>query len=371
MSERDCARRPSTEADGQGLSFPEDFSMDEENFASELRELFPLDREELPPHFAQTLCGDEWRSQVAPGYEAKITYRVFSELDLPRSPLVKGGIGRQRLGQIRSAFARPSRPLAAAISGLLVLMVFSVLLASPAFAAGLRILVGQTGVVQVQNYPKHVGTSHTSETAFKQGPPPPTYWVGNSYGNYRFFYSSQIPQQEWSEGPITELHYVYTKTPVGSGMLDIREFRLSPDVAAVLQVVQSGSATAVDVGNDPAVYVEGAWSGNSVLSRWVTGKRSEIILEHNGVIIWIVADPRDGMKQAQLIDVAKQLQFTPQLPQSHNSTVMQVIERQLDAASATANSGEVYAVLPSDVSPSTGIFSFVSMSPDPYRGHTP
>ena len=44
MSERDCAWRPSTDADGQGLSFPEDFSMDEENFASELRELFPLDR---------------------------------------------------------------------------------------------------------------------------------------------------------------------------------------------------------------------------------------------------------------------------------------------------------------------------------------
>src|SRR5215468_7597530 len=39
MSERDCVRRPSTEAEGLGLSFPDDFSLDEEDFASELREL--------------------------------------------------------------------------------------------------------------------------------------------------------------------------------------------------------------------------------------------------------------------------------------------------------------------------------------------
>lgn len=368
MSERDCARRPSTEADGPGLSFPDDFSVDEEDFASELRELFPLDQEELPPSYARILCGDEWRAQSTPAYEAKVTYRVFSQLDLPRSPLVVESRS-SRLNQIKRSLVRPSRPFAAAISTLLVLMVFSVLLASPAFAAGLRILAGQTGVVQVQGYPQHVETPKTSEAAFKPGPPPPTYWLGNSYNDFRFFYANEMPQQEWSEGPITQLHYALTKTPAGSGMLDIREFRVSPDVAAVLQVVQRGSATEVAVGKDPAVYVDGAWSGDSVLSNWITGQRSELIFQHNGVIVWIVADPRDGMNQAQLVDVASRLQFTSELPQPHNTSVMQVIERQLEATSGTAIAGEIYAVVPRDVSPSTGIFSFVRMSPDPLRGH--
>jgi hypothetical protein len=257
------------------------------------------------------------------------------------------------------------------MSTLLVLMVFSVLLASPAFATGLRILTGQTGVLQVQEYPKHIDTPPASEVGFQPGPPPPSYWLGKSYGDYRFFYANEIPQQEWSEGPITQLHYVLTTAPAGSGMLDIREFRVSPDVEAVLQVVQRGSATEVAVGNDPAVYVDGIWSGDSVLSTWVKGKRSELILEHNGVIIWIVADQRDGMKQTQLIDFASRLQFTSQLPQAHNTAVMQIIERQLEVTSVTAYANEFYAVVQSDASPSTGIFSFVRMSPDPLRGHIP
>jgi hypothetical protein len=344
--------------------------MDEEDFASELRELFPLDQEELPPSYTRILCGDEWRTHSTAAYEAKVTYRVFSQLDLPRTPLA-AEFHSSRLSQIKRSLARPSRPLAAAISTLLVLMVFSVLLASPAFAAGLRILAGQTGVVQVQSYPQHIVTPKANEVAFKPGPPPPTYWLGNSYGDYKFFYAGEMPQQEWSEGPITQLHYVLTKTPSGNGTLDIREFRVSSNVRAVLQVVQRGSASEVTVGRDPAVYVDGIWSGDSVLSIWVKGQRSELILEHNGVIIWIVADQRDRMKQAQLVDVARQLQFTSQLPQLHNTTVMQVIERQLEAASMTTYTNEFYSVVKSDTSPSTGIFSFVRMSPDPLRGHIP
>src|SRR5262249_28032198 len=127
----------------------------------------------------------------------------------------------------------------------------------------------------------------------------------------------------------------------------------------------------VAVGDEPAVYVDGAWNGDSIFSTWVTGKRSELILQHNGVIIWIVADQRDGMKQTQLIDAAGHLQFRADLPQTYSTAVMQVIERQLESAPVTASTNEFYAVLPRDVSPSTGIFSFVRMSPDPLRGHIP
>jgi len=364
MSERDCARRPSTEAEGPGLSFPEDFSIDEEDFASELRELFPLEREVLPPGLAQTLCGDEWRAPVTPGYEAKVTYHVFSRLDLPRAPLV---VQRHtRFDSIATALKRPTKPLAAAISTLLVLMVFSVLMASPAFAEGLRILVGQTGVAQVSQLPAHIDTPPSIETSAQQGPPAPVYWLGPSYSNFKFFYANQIAQQEWSEGPITELHYVLTKVAAGGGTLDIREFRVSHDFEAVLQVVQQGSATEVMVGDDPAVYVDGGWNGNSITSGWVTGKRSELILQHDGVIIWIVADPRDGMKQAQLVDAARRLEFTPDLPSPRNMAVMQVIERQMEMASATTAAGEVYALVQRGGSPQSGIFSFVRMRPDPY-----
>ncbi len=87
MREFERTRRDSAGTDPTGQRFPEDFSLDEAAFASELRELFPLEEEILPPQFIQTVIEDERQSPTPPGFEQKLTYNVFSRLNLPRGPL--------------------------------------------------------------------------------------------------------------------------------------------------------------------------------------------------------------------------------------------------------------------------------------------
>jgi hypothetical protein len=123
---------------------------------------------------------------------------------------------------------------------------------------------------------------------------------------------------------VVDIQYAVARSTHGSGLLDIREFRINPADKAVLQVVQTGHAFQTSVGSSPAVYVDGMWmprasrwpmrmGGDGNPSQypeyaWVTGQRSELILERNGVILWIVGDQRDGMDQNALVHVAEMLQ---------------------------------------------------------------
>src|SRR5262249_24750970 len=142
MSERDCVRRPSTEAEGPGPSFPDDFSLDEEDFASELRELFPIEQEILPPLFAQTLADDDWQAQATRGLEHRLAYRVFRKLSLPRQPLFASQPRSMGTMFSKESFQRVSRPIAGALAAVFVVMLLSVVVASPSFAAGLNLILG-------------------------------------------------------------------------------------------------------------------------------------------------------------------------------------------------------------------------------------
>jgi hypothetical protein len=70
-----------------GRAWPEDFSPEERQFAAELRELFPIEDEVLPPLYVQTLLDDELRAPLSKGYTRKLIYRVMRRLDLPPRPL--------------------------------------------------------------------------------------------------------------------------------------------------------------------------------------------------------------------------------------------------------------------------------------------
>ena len=316
MKEFERVRRDSAGTDHPGQPFPDDFTLDEAAFASELRELFPIEEEVMPPQFIQTVIEDEWHSPTPPGFEQKLTYNVFSRLSLPREPLFP----RQRRAPWRRAFTGAARPLSLSLVAVALLMVFSVVVASPSFAAGVQLLLAHTGVRQVNHYPTHVRKPspvalRDSTTALT--PSFPISWLGPIADQYVFTAAQARPATEWSDGPVVELQYTIPHNTPGSGVLDIREFKVAPNLQAVLQEVQAGSATPLSVGGIPAVYVDGIWIDPMVRRQpmmdtpiWQFGVRSELMIEKNGVVFWIVGDQHDGANQEELVRLAQMLTVT-------------------------------------------------------------
>lgn len=318
MSEFERTRRDSAGTDFTGQQFPEDFSLDEAAFAKQLRELYPLEEEILPPHFIQTVMDDSWHAATPPGYEQKLTYSVFSRLDLPRGPLFPLR-SRTPWNNIRNTFTRSPRPLAASLVAVALLMVFSIVVASPSFAAGMQLLLAHTGVRQVSHYPADIHTTVPMQP-YKSAmliPNIPVSWLGLKAGKYLFDGAQALPAETWSDGPIVDVQYSLPQDSPGSGVLDIREFKVASHLSAVLQVVQEGSATWLSIDGIPAVYVNGTWMDRAVRQQplpdaptWKFGQRSELMIEKNGVVFWIVGDQRDGATQQELVKLARQLAVT-------------------------------------------------------------
>ncbi|HEU0027798.1 MAG TPA: hypothetical protein VFQ25_11840 [Ktedonobacterales bacterium] len=317
------------EHDGQ--QWPEDFSPEERQFAAELRELFPIEDETLPPLFVQTLLDDELRAPLSKGYTRKLIYRVMRRLDLPLRPLTprRGPLGLPE-GMTLRALTEPARragaPVLAALSLLMALVVGSVYLATPSFAEGLRLLLGQSGAQQIDSYPTNVSKAiKRLGPLARQGAPMPVLWPGQALGPYAYIGMNLLDQQEWSNGQILDLQYALMEpgqsaqpeqTPAavtkgGTGLLDIREFQLSSQYLAVLLAVQNGSATKTSVDGQPAVYVDGMWVvTQGGRQTWQRGTRSLLIFERDGVIFWITGDQRDGMTSYALTQVAAALRPT-------------------------------------------------------------
>jgi hypothetical protein len=321
MREFERIRSDGAGTDASEQWFPADFSDDEAVFASELRGAFPLEQEILPPYYVQALVENDLQAPTPPGFEQKLTYDVFHRLNLPRSPLFP----QQRRApwqDVRRAFTSRTRSLAVSLAAVAALMVFSVIIASPSFAAGLQLLLAHTGVQQVSHYPENVHSptpAKQSQDLTKLSPTIPVYWLGPKVGKYAFSGGRLLAPQNWSDGPIINLQYVLTAEHGGTGVLDIREFKIAPDLAQVLQEVQAGSATWLNVNGTPAVYVDGIWTnhGGAVHQQpllnvpfWQSGIRSELMIEENGIVIWIVGDQRDGANRETLAKLAEELSQT-------------------------------------------------------------
>lgn len=318
MREFERTRRDSAGTDHTEQRFPADFSLEEAVFASELRELFPLEAEILPPQFIQTVIEDERHAPTPPGFEQKLTYNVFSRLSLPRGPLFPRQ-SQTPWGNVRQAFSRASRPLSASLVAVALLMVFSVVVASPSFAAGMQLLLTHTGVRQVSHYPAEVSASlpQAPHRAATPNPTFPIYWLGAKADKYDFSGARVLPAQRWSNGSMVEMQYTIPEDTPGSGVLDIREFQVASDLAAVLQMVETGSATWLNIDGTPAVYVDGTWSERAIRQQpmmdspsWQFGIRSELMIEQNGTVFWIVGDQRDGANEAELVKLARMLTVT-------------------------------------------------------------
>lgn len=370
---------------GNMSEFPADFSAEEMEIAGELRDLFAIEREELPPRFAETLLENERLAGAERGFEERLTYRVFRRLRVRRD-LALGPATRRPLFARgpRTWSPRPAamRPLASAVAAALVLMVVAMVLATPSFADGLRLILGQTGVTQTARYPSQVRSSGTHgsaqrATAFDRSMP--LEWLGHSDGRYLYKGVRLEDPTVWSKGAIVELQYQVDGNVQGSGLLDIREFQINPHDAAVLQVVQTPYASPATVsGGIPAVYVDGIWmpraahrvmdmmSSNSTSEPfvWESGTRSELIFEIGSVIYWMVGDQRDGMDQDELVRLAGQLQAV----QPENLQLSRVALSMAGSSLADIFGGpdqgyELYEVVPLGMAPGAGTGWFVASTP--------
>jgi len=266
----------------------------------------------------QTVIEDERQSPTPPAFEQKLTYNVFSRLSLPRGPLFPHQ-SRTPWQNVRQTLSRASRPLSASLVAVALLMVFSVVVASPSFAAGMQLLLTHTGVRQVSHYPGEVSAS-LPKVPVKAATPNPTFpvsWLGAKADKYDFSGARVVPAQRWSDGSMVEMQYTIPGDTPGSGVLDIREFQVATDLSAVLQMVETGSATWLNVNGTPAVYVNGIWSDRAIHQQpmvdgptWQFGIRSELMIERDGVVFWIVGDQRDGADEAELVKLANTLTVT-------------------------------------------------------------
>ncbi len=342
------------EADRTPRRYPRDFSCDEEAFAETLREAFSLEYDDAPPDYAQTLLEDELRAPTPAGYEQKMAYTVLRRLELPRRPLVEPATRRLwgaaqpawpaladlRDGEtLRRAAQYARRPLAGLVGVLAAVMISVIILASPAFASGVQVLLsGHTGVQETQGFPTSARSSSaatrdtdaTGATVSLFNIKTPISWLGSNLQGYVYqgihlYQPTTTPS--WSNGPVVDMEYGRSDRRGAVSVLDIREFQISKQYAGVLQAVQQGSATQTNVGATPAVYVNGGWTthvlhqgsgmtgGSNVTATtysWVTGGRNELIFEQGGVIFWIVGSPADGITQQTLVQFASAL--TPMSP---------------------------------------------------------
>ncbi len=384
-------------------------------FAREMHELFAIDSEELPPLFVQTLLSDQQHPVPASAFEQRITNRVFARLGLSRillpqvshRPTLTQLVRRVRaLGQ--ETWHYLNRPLAAATGVALFFMALMVVFASPSFAQGLRIIFGNTGVVEVNSVPQSAKQSTYQHTSSQQDtdsldPTMPLFWLGPTAGNYAYQGMSLQEPYSWTKGVIVDLQYslnpglnttgATNKTTAtgatnqnasqpnqatqgnqtnqanqanqGTGTLDIREFQLASGYSAVYQVVADGSATPVQVGGEPAVYVNGMWEqlfhDRTTTYTWQSDTHCLLILERDGVVIWITGDPRDGLDVQTMAALAGQLVSTTQAQLIRNYRGMIIMHQsQLPVATDAGVNSEVYDVVQQGMSPGAGQFVIAS-----------
>jgi hypothetical protein len=350
-----------------GTVYPADFTTDEAAFAADLRGVFSPEREELPPRYVETLMGEPRQRPLENGFEQKLAYRVFRQLNLPRPPLFDLPAAERRGSRMVVVARRLGQVGSTALISTFLLMLMSLFIAGPSFAAGLRILLGQTGVEQVASYPTTVRTSGKSTPPVAATTLPPdalVQWLGRNVHNYTYAGVSLLSSQGYSAGPVVELSYILQNANhAGSGLLTVREFHLAPGLSSVLQVVADGSVTQVKINDQQGVFVDGQWKQFGPHHMWTSGSKGELIMEQGDVILWIVADQRDGVDAAQMVAIAKHLTPTPLESLQPRHRQLRSVAQGLEASLVDPSfKDELLAVIPVGSSQDSGPTAFVSFA---------
>lgn len=422
MSQHERSNGPESNdaLDWSGRPWPVDFDPQDKGLAADLHTLFPLDKGVYPPRYAQALLPltqptadrpthaepsplddltleDERVTQALlaaallddttlddsvnnPLYRApsdrdiqRSIYAVRRRVGLPARPLLprqwapSAWADQVKVESVTDALRRAGRPLVTVVTLLVIFMLGSVVFASPSFAQGLRLLLGDTGVQQVARYPGHIASQRRVSTAKDDEGAMPTFWLGSSQGSYVYQGMRTLAQQQYTRGPIIDVQYVLSERnahQTGSGILDIREFQISDSLSAVLQGVQSGSISYTSVNGLPAVYVDGMWvSTQGQRTIWQSGTRSMLIFERQNVIFWIVGDQRDGLGEAQLTAIASKMSAVSMNKLVQNKLLsVRLVGAQLSASlrDPIGYNTELLTLIPRNVSPDTAAGEFVS-----------
>jgi hypothetical protein len=350
-----------------GQLSPADFSAEELALARDLQSLFPLEEEQLPPRFVQTLTTQpgDW---IAPSnLTHRVTYRVLRRLQLPRR--LFAGDEPVLTRRPRGFLPLGRAPRTAALGTLLAVMLLSLITVAPSFAQGLRIFLGQTGVQVAPRYPHPTlspqeQVQEISLLSVHQNVPFDVFWLGPTLNGYGFQSMVLHIGQPWANGPVVELQYSRPNS-IGRGSLLVREFRPAPG-ATVLQVVAQGAAHPAHVSGQPALYIDGQWMYRQKAIVWRYGTQAELLYQANGLIFWITADQRDGVDQAALENWAQQLGqlYLGQLLRMQPDSSQQ--SSALVAAALNSDSlGEVVALIPAGIAPDTGAAVYLAL------GHPP
>jgi len=342
----------------RGRVIPQDFSEEEIAFAQELDSFFALDKEQIPPYFVQTLLEpDDPRFQaVEDGFEHKTRARVFRRLNLHRRLFdTRGSVPATIAGRISS-----QRPFLILVAACLLFVLFTVAFTSQSFVEGVSILLhgARGGVYQIHSYPTGVlsasydkNNDHSMRMNLSDAQQRlhfPMYWPQVTPKNFDLdgINLYQDPAQTWADGPVLELQYDYSAPGAsshGSGEIAILEFKPNADV---LQVIGLGAAQIILTdakGYAQAIYVDGQWVWlNRISHRWISGGRSELIYQRNGVVFWIVGDQRDGVDENVLWSIAQSLMPINTRHMTHVG--VQIAETQLMNDSSGLFSGDIVAI---------------------------
>jgi hypothetical protein len=347
-----------------GHRSPDDFSLDDLAVARDLHDLFPLEQEQLPPHFVETITMQSHAWDAPTGLAQRVTYRVFHRLRLPRRLFRKPPVLSER--SPRGFISLGHAPQKVAMGTLLALVLLSLVTVAPSFAQGLRLLMGQTGVQVVPHYPQpmyapQVQVQYLSLDAVRDAVPFRVAWLGLMPEAYKFQGLVLHMGQPWANGPVVELQYESTKADSAFGELLVREFRPAAG-ATVLQVVAQGAAHPLQVGEQQAIYIDGQWVRHRQAIIWQYGTRAELLYQANGVIFWITADQRDGATEDTLANFAQSLEplYLGHVPRMLPDLVLPT-NAQVAAALSSASLGEVIALIPAGISPETGAAVYIAL----------
>ena len=352
----------------EGRLSPGDFSSEELSLARDLNHCFDLEQEDLPPGFVQTLCAEASVWAAPSGLTPRVTYRVFRRLHLPRHLF---GHDHPTSAAGPRGFRRPGRlPRTLGLSTVLALLLLSLVTAAPSFAQGMRFLLGRTGVVVVPSYPKPavapmVLTKHLPLQAAQAAVPFPIYWLGNAPAGYSYQSLLLHMGQAWADGPVVELQYQSTDPAQGNGRLVVREFRPASG-AMVLQVVAQGATYPAQVGEAPALFIDGRWVNAREGVIWASGTQAELLYEAHGLIFWITSNQQAGETMTSLEQVAGVLEplylrvLHPTVPELQPPSQAEVAD-----ALAQPALGEVVSLIPAGASPEPGAAVYIALGSPP------
>lgn len=248
-------QQPVTES---GRLSPPDFSAEEVQFARALNHLYPLEQEELPPLFFQTIHA-----------------------------------GRSDLMASITPKRRPAR-LGIALAVFLLILVALV----PAFTLGL-----QQAMRQAQHQTPPTSRLILTAPALTQFLSPSEarkmltfspYWLGSTPAGYTFQALLLHMGQAWAKSPVVEVQYAQMDAGATYGWLTVREFQPGSESSALL-IAPPGAVQSIQMNGRPAIAINGQWVHLRQGTVWESGKHIDVLYQDHGVIFWITIEQGENL----------------------------------------------------------------------------